>query len=251
MIRFLRVASLFVLALFLMSFGPVGTYRIAEVPGSPNPLPERPTNRPASILFKEITEKYEQWGLCGFGLHQEAFRYAMIGYSKLKEQGKLLRSEYLTIIDFSQPSSLPRLFLLNVETGKILYKSLVAHGRNSGRMLAQSFSNKESSLESSPGFYVTDETYIGKNGYSLRLKGCEKGFNDNAYRRGIVMHGADYVSENFIKTNGFLGRSHGCPAVPTGLNKKIIDVIKGGSCMFIYFPNEKYLCGSPLLEEAS
>lgn len=211
-----------------------------------NVIPDRPAN-----FREEMAARYDQWRLAAEGIGQDVFEYAVTGYAALKEKGRLLKTEYITIIDFSKPSNLPRLFLLNMETGKIIFKTLVAHGRNSGGLMAESFSNNESSLESSPGFYITDETYFGKKGYSLKLLGCEEGFNNNAYRRGIVMHGADYVSEDFIRKNGFLGRSHGCPAVPAQLNRKIIDVIKNGSCLFIYFPSKKYICGSRLLEPAA
>jgi hypothetical protein len=246
-IPFLSILVLSVVAISASSYrNPASKVHNPTGPLIPKINPDRPSN-----IREEIAGKYDQWRLAAEGIGQDVFKYAVTGYAALKEKGRLLKTEYITIIDFSKPSTLPRLFLLNMETGKILYKTLVAHGRNSGNLLAQSFSNNESSLESSPGFYITDETYIGKNGYSLKLVGCEQGFNSNAYRRGIVMHGADYVSEEFIRKNGFLGRSHGCPAVPAPLNHEIIDVIKNGSCLFIYFPSQKYLCGSRLLDPAA
>lgn len=132
-------------------------------------------------------------------------------------------------------------------TGKILFNSLVAHGRNSGVDRATNFSNSGASYKSSLGFFITLDTYKGSNGYSMKLKGCEYGINNNALNRAIVMHGADYVSENFIRRNGYLGRSHGCPAVPADLSKKIIDVIKNGSCMFLYYPSKTYINRSKIL----
>ncbi len=247
-----KIPFLYILVLSFVVIG-VSSYRNPATAGHytakpllPNVIPDRP-----ATIREEIAAKYGQWRLAAEGIGQDVFEYAVTGYSALKEKGRLLKTQYITIIDFSKPSTLPRLFLLNMETGSILYKTLVAHGRNSGGLMAETFSNNESSLESSPGFYITDETYIGKNGYSLKLVGCEQGFNSNAYRRGIVMHGADYVSQDFIRKNGFLGRSHGCPAVPAPLNREIIDVIKNGTCLFIYFPNQKYLCASRLLDGAS
>lgn len=195
-----------------------------------------------------ISEKYSLWQLATEGISIDLFSYAMKGYNYLSEHQRLNNSGIITIIDFSKPSDEKRLFILDVVTGKLLFKTLVAHGRNSGRELAKSFSNAASSFASSLGFYITSGTYNGKHGYSLRLNGCEKGFNDNAYKRAVVVHGADYVSESFIRENGFLGRSHGCPAIPAALSKEIIDVIKEGSCLFIYSPSKKYLTQSAMLK---
>jgi hypothetical protein len=125
----------------------------------------------------------------------------------------------------------------------------VAHGKNTGLQYATEFSNKLSSFESSLGFYVTMNTYNGSNGYSLKLKGCEKGFNDKALERNIVLHGAPYVSNKFIQQNGFLGRSYGCPAVPLEISDKIINTIKDGACLFIYHPTKKYLTQSVFINQ--
>jgi hypothetical protein len=194
-----------------------------------------------------ITEKYTTWNLEKEGISVDLFSYAIRGYEHLKQQNRLTNTGIISIIDFSKPSSEKRLFILDTETGKLLFKTLVAHGRNSGRELASTFSNTASSFASSLGFYITSETYSGKHGYSLRLNGCERGFNDNAYKRAVVVHGADYVSESFVRQNGFLGRSHGCPAIPIEFSKKIIDLIKNGSCLFIYSPQKKYLTQSAIL----
>lgn len=194
-----------------------------------------------------ITEKYMAWQLSSQGISMDLFSYAMKGYEYLNGINKIANKGIITIIDFSKPSSEKRLYVLNTATGEILFKTLVAHGRNSGKEFASNFSNAASSFASSLGFYTTGNVYNGKHGISLRLNGCEKGFNDNAYRRAVVVHGANYVSENFINQNGYLGRSHGCPAVPAALSKKIIDVIKDGSCMFIYSPSKKYLSLSAII----
>ncbi|MEI8060606.1 MAG: murein L,D-transpeptidase catalytic domain family protein, partial [Ferruginibacter sp.] len=156
-------------------------------------------------------------------------------------------TDVITIVDYSKPSSEKRLFVLDVIEGKILFQTLVAHGRNSGYVYAKDFSNTAASLKSSLGFYITADTYTGTNGYSLKLKGCEKGINDKALERAIVMHGADYATDDFLQHNGYLGRSHGCPAVPEKISKEIIDVIKDGSCMFLYYPAKKYTHISKIL----
>ncbi len=187
-----------------------------------------------------VSSKYHEWKLAAVGLKEEVFASAVKGFEKLKNKGMLANNQILSIVDFSQSSANKRLYIINLVTGAILYNTLVAHGRNSGMDYATNFSNSASSFESSPGFYVTSNTYQGKNGYSLKLKGCEKGINDNADKRAIVVHGADYVSENFIAQNGHLGRSHGCPAVPEELSEEIINTIKNGSCLFIYAPSQKY-----------
>jgi len=153
------------------------------------------------------------------------------------EEGKLINDSIISIIDFSQPSTNKRLFVLDLKNYKILFNTLVAHGRNSGRELATSFSNQNTSYKSSPGFYITKEIYSGKHGNSLKIEGMEKGINDNAYERGIVIHGAEYVSENFADAQGYIGRSEGCPAVPVQVTNRIINTIKNGTCLFIYHPS--------------
>lgn len=206
-----------------------------------SPLPDK------SDAGLNSTELYDKWNLEATGLSKEAFEMAQKGFTTLEGKHFLTKNNLLTIVDYSKPSTQKRLFVLDMTTGEMLFNSLVAHGRNSGQNYATVFSNKEDSHKSSLGFFVTLNTYFGENGYSLKLKGCETGINDKAYDRAIVMHGADYVSEKFIQQNGYLGRSHGCPAVPRGISKKIIDIIKGGSCMFLYYPSEKYSIQSKIL----
>jgi L,D-transpeptidase catalytic domain len=222
----------------------------ATVPGGMNEKGHTVSSVFSSSVNKfsaAITEKYTSWQLEKEGVSIDLFSYAMKGYEYLKKIKKISSSHFITLIDFSKPSSQKRLFVINTETGNIIFKTLVAHGRNSGKEYANSFSNAASSFASSLGFYTTSSVYNGKHGLSLRLNGCEKGFNDNAYNRAIVLHGADYVSESFIEQNGFLGRSHGCPAVPAALSKKIIDTIKDGSCLFIYAPSKQYLSLSAII----
>lgn len=174
------------------------------------------------------------------------FAKALNGFNKLKEQGKI-KKDLLTVIDFSKSSNNKRLWIIDMATQTVLYNTYVAHGRNSGNEFATAFSNESSSNKSSLGFYATGEIYQGKHGESLRLDGLEAGINNNARDRAIVMHAADYVSENFITNYKRLGRSLGCPALPNHLNKEIINLITGKSCLFIYHPTKKYLQASKLL----
>lgn len=176
----------------------------------------------------------------------DAFKYGLKGYLKLLNEGKLNNITYLTIIDMSSSANNKRLFIINMNTQQIEHKSLVAHGRNSGLEFATRFSNKTSSYQSSLGFYKTAETYIGKHGFSLRLDGLEFS-NSNARSRAIVMHSADYANENFVRKNGRLGRSLGCPALPKKDYSTIIKKIKEGSCLFIYYPKKAYLLKSTLI----
>lgn len=166
----------------------------------------------------------------------ESFSKALEGFYNLKEKG-IIKKDILTLVDFSLSSNTKRLWIIDMATNTVLYNSLVAHGRNTGEEFANAFSNANSSFKSSLGFYATGEVYQGKHGLSLRLDGLEKGLNDNARSRAVVVHGADYVSENFIKSQGRLGRSQGCPALPVGITKEVINVIKDKSCLFIYHPS--------------
>ena len=182
-----------------------------------------------------------------FALPQFAcFSNALTGYYQLKENG-LFDKELLTVIDFSLSSNIKRLWVIDLSTNTVLFQSLVAHGRNTGEEFANSFSNQAESYKSSLGFYATGEIYNGKHGKSLKLDGLEKGVNDHARERAVVIHGADYVSQNFINGNKRLGRSQGCPAIPVELNDKIINVIKNKSCLFIYHPSRNIQVGTKLV----
>jgi hypothetical protein len=181
------------------------------------------------------------------GLNREVFNYALKGFNYMSKMGTIKNSSILSIVDFSKPSSEKRLYIIDLQKVKVLYKTYVAHGSKSGKEFANQFSNTISSNKSSLGFYETLDTYIGGNGYSLRLQGVESGFNDNANKRAIVLHGAPYVDERIIQKQGYIGRSWGCPAVPQDLHREIIDKIKNGSCLFIFSPNSKYLTQSKIL----
>ncbi len=190
---------------------------------------------------------YDSLKLGSIGLGRKVFDYAMKGFSFIKEKGYVDNDNIISIVDFSKPSSEKRLFIIDLKNYKVLFNTYVAHGMQSGKEFAEQFSNTLSSNKSSLGFYETLGTYMGGNGYSLRLQGLERGINDNANRRDIVIHGADYVNEKLIRSQGYIGRSWGCPAVPNKLHKPIIDKIKNGTCLFIYSPNKKYLSHSRIL----
>ena len=210
---------------------------------------ERPATeilKPEEKILTYPESIYERSGLSNYGLDFEVFELALKGFDHLVSKGKASQDSVLTIVDFSKSSRKKRLFVIDLKKQDVVYHSLVAHGKNSGMEYANSFSNTPSSNKSSLGFFITRGTYQGSNGYSMQLDGCEKGINDKALSRAIVMHAAAYANENVVQ-NGVLGRSFGCPAVPEKMNKKIIDKIKGGNVMFLYFPDNQYLKKSEIL----
>lgn len=172
---------------------------------------------------------------------------ALRGYQRLRKVGQLHNTHVLTIIDYTLSSLRKRLFVVDLRSGKVLYNTYVAHGMNSGKEYARKFSNALQSLESSLGFYVTMNSFNGKNGLALRLRGVERGINDNATRRGIVLHGATYVGASYGRQQGFMGRSEGCPAVPPKETAPIVHSIRNGSAVFVYYPSALYLGKSKLL----
>jgi len=197
--------------------------------------------RPADLfLFSPVTDSSEFPSLT-------LLQTALAGYELLLKEQSISRSDVITIIDFSLPSSKERLWVLDLINGKVLFHCLVSHGLNSGDLMAEKFSNIPGSNASSPGFYSTGETYVGKHGYSLKLDGLEMGINDKARARTIVIHGAEYVSTDFIRNHGRLGRSFGCPALPVALSKDIIQTIKDGSCLFIYVSKTSYTSNSRII----
>lgn len=225
-----------------------------EVPGDKDAhskaLPEVSVNSSApNSLYNSVavSELYNTIHLENYGLSKSAFNYAIKGYNYLLKRNKIANTDYLTVCDFSQSSRNKRLYIIDLKTGRLLINTYVAHGRNSGGEFATRFSNRPESLESSLGFYITENTYFGEHGLSLKIKGVDKGFNDRAAARMIVLHGANYAESDFLEHNNFLGRSFGCPAVPASESKEIINIIKKGSCFFIYHPTKKYLNGSTIL----
>ena len=161
--------------------------------------------------------------------------------------GDLRAPKTLTVIDYSRPSTEPRLWVFDLRSGSLLFKELVAHGRNTGDNMATRFSDDMNSRQTSIGLFRTSDTYVGNNGYSLRLDGLEPGFNGNARSRAIVMHGAPYVSAQFATTQGRIGRSWGCPALREAVARKVIDTVRGGDVIFSYYPDQKWLKTSRFL----
>jgi hypothetical protein len=157
------------------------------------------------------------------------------------------RPTLLTLIDYSRPSTERRLWVLDLASRRVLFEEPVAHGKNTGDNIARLFSNVPGSLQSSLGLYLTGQTYTGRNGYSLRLFGLEPGVNDRALERAIVVHGADYLEQGMAQRLGRLGRSWGCPAVPRRVAQALIDTIKGGSFLFAYYPDDRWLSNSRFL----
>ncbi|HXH38150.1 MAG TPA: murein L,D-transpeptidase catalytic domain family protein [Thermoanaerobaculia bacterium] len=183
------------------------------------------------------------------GLRADVLKLALAAASRAEDQGLVPRRDLLTVIDYSLPSSQPRLFIFDLAAHKLLFRELVAHGKGSGGDVASNFSNSPGSLATSLGLFVTADTYNGGNGYSLRLRGLEEGINDMAWDRAIVMHGASYVSKEAVKVLGRLGRSWGCPAVRPEISQKIIDTIRGGTPIFAYYPDKGWLSTSAFLRQ--
>jgi len=199
------------------------------------------------MVIKQALTLYDSMKLEQSGLNQKAFEYAWRGYHNLLKQGKLKKSYVLTVCDFTQSSSSKRLYVIDVAHKKLLFNTYVSHGMNSGVEYATTFSNKANSFKSSLGFFITSKTYFGRNGYSLKVKGLEKGYNDLAAKRHIVLHGSDYITPQYLKDNGEMGRSLGCAAMPNVMSPKIIKTIKNGSCLFIYHPTVNYLTHSNII----
>ncbi|CCZ69156.1 MAG TPA: murein L,D-transpeptidase catalytic domain family protein [Candidatus Phocaeicola caecigallinarum] len=203
---------------------------------------EEKKDAPQVKIVDRCLQLYHEMDLEG-RVNYIAFRQAVTGYYRIGQR----KREVLTLIDFSKPSTQERLYVFDMKQKKMLFSSVVAHGKNSGNIYATSFSNEDGSHKSSLGFYLTESTYQGRNGYSLLLEGLEKGINDRARQRAIVMHGAAYANPSVIRNGGRLGRSFGCPAVPQKLCRPIIDAIKGGSVMYIYAAKPSYLAQSSIL----
>ena len=221
---------------------------------TPEPAPElRTSNKAAAraaelrMVIKQASYIYTSMNLNDQGLDPKAFEYAWRGYHNLLKKGVIHKRAVLSICDFSQSSRAKRMYVIDVQHRKLLYRTYVAHGQNSGDEYATSFSNDPDSYKSSLGFYVTQRTYIGHNGLSLKLNGVDSGYNENALKRQIVLHGSSYVSDKYMQNYGTLGTSLGCPALPAAVSGKIIRLVKGGSCLFIYHPTSQYLDNSPVI----
>ena len=176
-------------------------------------------------------------------LRKKVLMLALTAYQKARARGAV-KKPVLTVIDYSLPSWKQRLWVFDLKREKLLYNTYVAHGKNSGSDVPSHFSNRFSSKATSLGTFVTKGTYFGSKGYSLNLQGLEKGFNDNAYERRVVIHGAWYVEPDFIKRAGRAGRSWGCPSIAKSIAKPVINLLKGGSVVFAYYPDKNYLSHS-------
>lgn len=206
-----------------------------------------PLKTEGAEVIQWVDSLYNTINLSESGLSKEAFYAACKGYEYLLDKGTLIKQNILTICDYSQSSCKKRLYVIDIQAGKLLFNTYVSHGKNSGGEYATSFSNTSDSYKSSLGFMITAGTYIGGNGYSMRLNGVEKGFNSNVFNRDIVMHGSDYVGSSRVASGQVTGRSFGCPAVPREMHRKIIDCIKEGSCFFSYYPNPVYVRTSAII----
>lgn len=226
------------LLLFFMSFAP----KTAN-----NTDPKLIASATSSNLAAKIEIVYNSLNANNFALPQiSCFKKAMEGFFVLKQKG-IIQKDILTVIDFSMSSTKKRLWVIDLSNNTILYNTVVSHGMNSGGEFATDFSNSPSSNKSSLGFYATGETYNGKHGLSLKLDGLENGINSNARARAVVMHGASYANPSILKSQGYLGRSQGCPAIPEAVKDEIISMIKGKSCLFIYHPSRSYEITSKLV----
>jgi hypothetical protein len=197
-------------------------------------------------LEDALLQKYESFSFDMLSF--TAFKQAYQGYLVLQQKKAIKNEKYLTIVDFTLPSTEKRLFLLDMENDQVVHHTYCAHGKNTGDLYAEKFSNTPGSLQSSLGFYITANTYKGKFDLALRLEGIEP-MNDQAMARAVVMHGADYATAQFIERQQRLGRSWGCPAVPMEEAPAIIHRIKDGSCLFIYANDEHYAQQSTVLNE--
>ena len=219
------------------------------------PLQKQTTNLETVLSFsatnnfqnEEAASLYDLLNLQQNGLSKQAFEDAYKGYRRLLQKKIISKQDYLTICDFSQSSNNKRFYLVDMVNNKIIVNTYVAHGRNSGGEYATRFSNRSESLQSSLGFYVTQNAYYGEHGLSLRVTGLEEGYNDKALQRNIVIHGADYIGDKRLRRSNYMGRSYGCPAIPRKECNQVINRIKNGSCVFMYYPSTNYLHGSKIL----
>ena len=206
----------------------------------------------ASATAASLRLSANAWSVVERGtIDQDVLELALGAVACAVKSGSIEDPSTLTVIDYSRPSTAKRLWVFDLREQSLLYEELVAHGKGSGENLATSFSNEPDSHQSSLGLFLTEEAYVGKNGYSLRLRGLDEGFNDRAYERAIVMHGAPYVSDEVARTTGRLGRSWGCPALREGVARAIIDRVKGTGLVFAYYPDSGWLKSSKYLGDCS
>jgi L,D-transpeptidase-like protein len=236
----MRLSSALILAMSLASIGAPSEARTASAVAAN-------TSKAADAAFR--ADAWPDHVVDHIG--DKVFDLALSATRCATNAGDVERPATLTVIDYSKPSTEPRLWVVDLATRTMLFEELVAHGQGSGGNVASKFSNVPDSHQSSLGLFVTEDAYVGKNGYSLRLSGLEPGINDRALERAIVIHGAPYVNGDISKSLGRLGRSHGCPAVREGVARSLIERVKGGSVVFAYYPDRDWLTTSKYLDRCA
>jgi hypothetical protein len=217
-------------------------------PGGDKNFPSLLSNSSSAPVIKRISDSiYDLISLGQYGLEKDVFFNAYKGFEYLRSKGQLKKTDVLTICDYSQSSRNKRLYVIDVISSRLLFNTYVSHGRNSGEEFASSFSNLFNSNKSSLGFMVTGQPYKGRSGYSLQLNGMEPGINDRVKLRSIVLHGSRYVTASVAGARGAISRSYGCPAVPYGVHLRIINALKGGSCIYVSYPDDWYTHTSAIL----
>jgi hypothetical protein len=234
------ICALFVLSVSIISWSFASVVRTDSL-AIKNASEKRATASAKVLFFHYVDDIYETANLGQTGLDSAVFQKAVTGYYNLKIANRLpANSSILTIVDFNKPSVIKRMWIVDLQKRKLILNTWVAHGEGSGDNIANAFSNTDDSHQSSLGFYITDNIYIGKHGRSLKLDGVDTGFNDKARVRDIVLHGADYVNQGTIDQLGRLGRSFGCPAVSTEVVDEVIETIKNKNVLFINANNGAY-----------
>lgn len=211
----------------------------AQQAAAPDTTVQPPADTSAQTYHAAVMHRYKLARLADSGLDSTVFYTAYTGYLNLKAGGKT-SSGKLAIVDFHLPSTADRIWIIDTDRDSLLLSTWCAHGKGSGKEMATAFSNTPGSLQTSLGFYLTAEEYVGKNGRSMKLDGLDSGFNTHARKRYVVMHGADYVSRDTIQVYGHLGNSEGCPAVSHDVNHQVIDWMKGKGVLFITGPSKEY-----------
>ena len=207
--------------------------------------------QPIAIAPTRLGAAIDTMKAAASGVSADVLSLALSATSCAAASGAIEAPATLTLIDYSRPSVEPRLWVFDLATGELLFKELVAHGKNTGENLATRFSNDMDSRQTSLGLFVTDEPYVGKNGYSLRMDGLDAGINNRARERAIVIHGAPYVNAELAATQGRIGRSWGCPALSTAIASKVINRIRSGGVVFSYYPDKEWLASSKFLKGCS
>ena len=241
-----KILTIIAFLTVFFSFTSTDGHNKSEISAISEPLSE--VSNISLTLDEEIIQLYDVFAENNPSVpNLKSFKNGMIGYYKLADKN-LIDKQILTIIDFSLSSKKERMWVMDVSKNKILYHTVVAHGKNTGNEFATKFSNTKNSKQSSLGFFITGETYFGKNGLSLFIDGMEKQFNSNARERYVVIHGAKYANPSAIKNLGRLGRSYGCPALPTAISQEIINLIKNKSVLYIYSNDKTYANNSKMIK---